>query len=216
MPSQCGRLANYASGNTFEDALAHHARTHLGINATSIDVGLVSDSSHFTTEGEFGNLSSYLGRYQHGWRGLQTNLEELRVVMRTIMRGSTAKGQKALPAQLVLGLGDRIVHDENSTGSFSRDKKFELRVVKTTNSTEGNAKQDVSALLSTATTMAEVSTAVEENIKELIAVSMGVSLNEIDSQRPLYDYGGKLIYNFFLCEDDAANKVNYSGFAPGS
>ncbi|KAK1977274.1 beta-ketoacyl synthase [Colletotrichum cereale] len=33
--------ANYAAGNTFEDALAHHARRHLGIAATSIDVGLM-------------------------------------------------------------------------------------------------------------------------------------------------------------------------------
>ncbi|QKX61998.1 uncharacterized protein TRUGW13939_09154 [Talaromyces rugulosus] len=182
--------ANYASGNTYEDALAHHARTHLGINATSIDVGLVSDSSHFTTAGEFGDLASYLGRYQHGWRGLQTNLEELSIVMRTIMRGSTTNGQGTIPAQVVLGLGDRIEHNESNTGGFSRDKKFELRVIKIGEQAGGsNGKQDVGTLLSIAKSMAEAASAVEENIKELVAAAMGVSLDEVDSQRPLYDYG---------------------------
>ncbi|KAJ5300725.1 uncharacterized protein N7443_005727 [Penicillium atrosanguineum] len=180
--------ANYASGNTFEDALAHHARNHLGINATSIDVGLVSDSSHFTTAGEFGDLASYLGRYQHGWRGLQTNLDELGVVIRAIMRGSTTNGQST-PAQIVLGLGDRIEQDEN-TGGFSRDKKFELRVVKDgSQAGDGKAKQDLGTLLTSATTMAEAAAAVEGNIKDLVAAAMGVSLEEIDAQKPLYDYG---------------------------
>jgi acyl transferase domain-containing protein/NADP-dependent 3-hydroxy acid dehydrogenase YdfG len=182
--------ANYASGNTFEDALAHHARTHLGINATSIDVGLVSDSLHFTAAGEFGDLASYLNRYQHGWRGLQTNLEELGVVMRAIMRGSTTNGQSA-PAQVVLGLGDHIEHNE-STGGFSRDKKFELRVVKIGNQAgNGKVEQDVGTLLSNATSMAEAAAAVEENIKDIVAAAMGVSLEEVDAQKPLYDYGGK-------------------------
>ncbi|KAH8690349.1 lovastatin nonaketide synthase [Phaeosphaeriaceae sp. PMI808] len=180
--------ANYASGNTFEDALAHHARTHLGINATSIDVGLVSDSSHFTTAGEFGDLASYLGRYQHGWRGLQTNLEELGVVMRAIMRGATTNGQSA-PAQVVLGLGNRIEHNE-STGGFSRDKKFELRVVEVGNQAgDSKAKQDVGTLLSNAKSITEAAAAVEENIKDLVAAAMGVSLEEVDAQKPLYDYG---------------------------
>ncbi|KAJ5135407.1 Lovastatin diketide synthase LovF [Penicillium bovifimosum] len=179
--------ANYASGNTFEDALAHHAHTHLGINATSIDVGLVSDSSHFTTAGEFGDLASYLGRYQHGWRGLQTNLGELGVVIRAIMRRST-KGQRT-PAQIILGLGDRIEHQVN-TGGFSRDKKFELRVVKVDNKAgDDTAKQDVGTLLANATNMAEAAAAVEDNIKELVAAAMGVSLGEVDAQKPLYDYG---------------------------
>ncbi|EFR00806.1 lovastatin nonaketide synthase [Nannizzia gypsea CBS 118893] len=180
--------ANYASGNTFEDALAHHARAHLGINATSIDVGLVSDSSHFTAAGEFGDLSSYLSRYQHGWRGLQTNLKELGVVMQAIMRRSTTLGQSA-PAQIVLGLGDRIEHNE-SAGGFSKDKKFELRVVKTGNdASDGKATQDVGVLLSNATSMAEAAVVVEDNIKELVAAAMGVPPEEIDSQKPLYDYG---------------------------
>jgi NADPH:quinone reductase-like Zn-dependent oxidoreductase/NADP-dependent 3-hydroxy acid dehydrogenase YdfG len=182
--------ANYASGNTFEDALAHHARAHLGINATSIDVGLVSDSSHFTKAGEFGDLASYLGKYQHGWRGLQTNLEELGILMRAIMRGSTTTGQSA-PAQIVLGLGDRIERNK-STGGFSRDKKFELRVVNVdTKDEDGSAKQDVGTSLANASSMREAAAAVEEDIKELIAISMGVAVEEVDSQKPLFDYGGK-------------------------
>ena len=184
--------ANYAAGNTFEDALAHHARHHLCINATSIDVGLVSDSSHFTAAGEFGDLASYLGRYQHGWRGLQTNLGELGVVMRAIMRGSTTDGRE-LPAQVVLGLSDHVERNESSTGGFSKDRKFELRVVSTGNqaSGDGKPKVDVSTLLSSASTMVEAATAVEEDIKNLVAAAMGVALDEVDSQRPLYDYGGK-------------------------
>ncbi|KAI8934469.1 hypothetical protein NX059_009197 [Plenodomus lindquistii] len=180
--------ANYASGNTFEDALAHYARTHLGINATSIDVGLVSDSSHFTKAGEFGDLASYLSRYQHGWRGLQTNLEELGVVMRAIMRGSTTNGRSA-PAQIVLGLGEGIEHNE-STGGFSKDKKFELRVVNVaTHLADGSAKRDVGSVLADATSMREAAVAVEDHIKEIIAASMGLAMEDIDSQKPLFDYG---------------------------
>lgn len=183
--------ANYASGNTFEDALAHYANTHLNINATSIDVGLVSDSSHFTNAGEFGDLASYLGRYQHGWKGLQTNLGELGVVMRAVMKRATTAGQRA-PAQLVLGLGEGIEHNE-SMGGFSKDKKFALRVVDVDTGSDGDSKQDVGTLLSSATTMAEAAAAVEDNIKELVAAAMGVSLDEVDSQKPLYDYGGMLL-----------------------
>ncbi|KAL2784619.1 hypothetical protein BJX66DRAFT_348187 [Aspergillus keveii] len=180
--------ANYAAGNTFEDALAHHARHHLGINATSVDVGFVIDSAHFTTAGEFGDLASYLGRYQHGWRGLQTNLDELGVVLRAIMRGSTTKGQ-GVPAQIVLGLEDRI-ETSKSTGGFSRDKKFELRIVHSGSQiSDGNDTQDVGTLLTSATTMAEAAAVVEENIKSLVAAAMGVSVDEVDAQKPLYDYG---------------------------
>ncbi|KAJ5215071.1 Type I Polyketide synthases (Type I PKS) [Penicillium chermesinum] len=180
--------ANYAAGNTFEDALAHHARHHLGINATSVDVGLVTDSAHFTNAGEFGDLAGYLGRYQHGWRGLQTNLDELGVVLRAIMRGSTTDGQ-SVPAQIVLGLEDRIEHNP-SIGGFSRDKKFELRVVNSASHlSDKSGKQDVGTLLTSATSMAQAVAAVEDNIKTLVAAAMGVSVDEIDAQKPLYDYG---------------------------
>ncbi|KAF2839930.1 ketoacyl-synt-domain-containing protein [Patellaria atrata CBS 101060] len=181
--------ANYASGNTFEDALAHYARAHLSIPATSIDVGLVSDSSHFTSAGEFGDLDNYLHRYQHGWKGLQTSLDELRVVLEAVMRGSTSNGQE-VPAQLVLGLGDNLVREEGSTG-FQKDRKFELRVTTAdAGASEGCGKGvSVGEMLSKATTVAEASAAVEDNMKAQIALAIGVEVEEVDGQKPLFDFG---------------------------
>jgi hypothetical protein len=97
-----------------------------------------------------------------------------------------------------LGLGDHIEQNE-SIGDFSRDKKFELCVVNNQNQDGDNkARQDVGTLLPNATTMAEAAAAVENNIKDLIATSMGVSLGDIDPQKPLFDYGGKFNVTFLL------------------
>lgn len=193
--------ANYASGNTFEDALAHYARTHLSIPATSIDVGLVSDSSHFTSAGEFGNLDNYLHKYQHGWTGLQTSLEELRVVLQAVMRGSTAGGEE-VPAQLVLGLGDGLVREDGTTG-FERDRKFDLRVVRRGNNAgEGREERaTVGEKLSKATTLGEASAVVEESFKAQIAAAIGVIIDEVDGQKPLFEYGGRFP-QFLLCFHD--------------
>ena len=184
--------ANYASGNTFEDALAQYARSHLSIAATSIDVGLVADSSHFTATGGFGELENYLHKYQHGWAGLQTSQEELRVVLKAVMRGSTADGQK-VPAQLVLGLGDRLVREPGSAG-FERDRKFELRMVSPEGNAAGGEGQEngvsVGERLGTATTIGEAAMAVEDNLKGHIAVDTGIDFDEVDGQKPLPEFGG--------------------------
>ncbi|KAL2140167.1 hypothetical protein VTI28DRAFT_4183 [Corynascus sepedonium] len=181
--------ANYASGNTFEDALARFARSHLGIPATSIDVGLVADSSHFTESGEFGNLEGYLHRYSHGWAGLQTTLEELRIVLQSVIRGATADGDD-VPAQLVLGLGDSLVRDDSATG-FQRDRKFELRLVRPESGGDeaGGKSESIGEKLSNATSLAEGAAAVEDYLKAQIAAAIGVEVSEVDSQKPLPEFG---------------------------
>lgn len=183
--------SNYASGNTFEDALAHYARSHLGIAATSLDIGLVSDSSHFTATGGFGELKNYLGRYQHGWAGLQCTVEELIVAVEAVMRGSTADGG-AIPAQLVFGLGDGLVRTEGSTG-YERDRKFDLRSRKITSDAAGASDSAVNVrdMLLKAVSLAEAAAAVERTFKLQIAASFDISVEEVDAQRPLPELGGK-------------------------
>lgn len=183
--------ANYASGNTFEDALAHYARKHLGIAATSIDVGLVSDSSHFTSAGEFGDLENYLHKYQHGWSGLQCTLDELRITLRAVMNGSTADGQD-IPPQVVLGLGDSLIREDGTAG-FERDRKFDHRVIQSGNSTGGDTVKGltVGEKLAKATTLGEAAGAVEESLKAQVAAAIGVEVDEVDGQKPLPEFGGE-------------------------
>ncbi|KAF4545822.1 Polyketide synthase [Lasiodiplodia theobromae] len=179
--------ANYAAGNTFEDALARHARTRLGVAATSVDVGLVTDSSHFTAAGEFGELDGYINRYSHGWKGLKTTVPELLVIAAALMRDAAA------PAQLVLGLADNLVR-RPAAGGFQNDRKFELRISRATAADEGSggdgAKKAATAdLLAQAATLAEATAVVEEDIKVQIAAAVGVAVDEVDAQRPLFDFG---------------------------
>lgn len=189
--------SNYASGNTFEDALANHARSHLGIRATSIDVGLVSDSSHFTSAGEFGDLDNYLHKYQHGWNGLQTTMEELRWALVAVMRGSTSSGSP-IPSQFVLGLGNTLVRQPGSTG-FERDRKFDLRVVAGEDEMDKDrgSEQSVGERLKNSTSVAEAAAVVELSLRKQIATSSGIPVDEVDAQRPLPEFGGKC-RSFFL------------------
>jgi hypothetical protein len=107
--------------------------------------------------------------------------------MRAAMRSS-----HTVPAQVVLGLGDGIEHVD---GGYTRDRKFVLRVRSASTDAvlgeDGQIKKDVTALLSSATTMAEAVQVVEDDIKALVAKAMGVEIAEVDVGKPLFDYGGK-------------------------
>ncbi|PSN59370.1 lovastatin nonaketide synthase [Corynespora cassiicola Philippines] len=182
--------ANYASGNTFEDALAQYARTHLGIPATSIDIGLVSDSSHFTSEGEFGDLENYLHRYSHGWKGLQCSMEELRVVMAGLMRRAEQQGINTSPVQIVLGLSDGLIQKQGSSG-FEHDRKFALRVIDNGGAMgSGDGKgASIGDMLKEASSLADAATVIEDDLKAQISVAIGVAVSEVDGQKPLFDFG---------------------------
>ncbi|ATY65339.1 Beta-ketoacyl synthase [Cordyceps militaris] len=182
--------ANYASGNTFEDALAQHAREHLGIRATSIDVGLVADSSHFTAAGGFGELKNYLNRYQHRWVGLRCTLDELCTALQSIMRSTTSDGS-ILPPQVILGLGDTFSRAFGGTG-FQRDGKFNLRLIKDDGNGDGSGAErveNVEEKLRAATSLTEAAEAVEHALKLQVAAAFGIEVEEVDVQRPLPELG---------------------------
>ncbi|KAJ4859016.1 KR domain-containing protein [Trichoderma breve] len=163
--------ANYAAGNTFEDALAVYANKHLGIAATSIDVGLVVDSSHFTSSGEFGELEDYLGRYSHGWTGLRCTVDELKVAV-------------------VLGLGDEFVH-QDATASFLRDQKFVHRLLDAPVADVDGASKGPSVIerLSNAASQAEAAVVVESVLKSLIGAAIGIDAEDVDASKPLPEFG---------------------------
>ncbi|EFY94057.2 Beta-ketoacyl synthase [Metarhizium robertsii ARSEF 23] len=158
-------------------ALAQHARHHLGIRATGTDVGW----------------------YQHGWNVLQTILEELRFALIAVIHGTAANAQNA-PAQLVLGLGNKLVYNSGSSG-FERDGKLDLRVLgEVDRGDESTKEESIGDTLKKATSLAEAAAAVELSLRKQIAISIGVYSDEVDVQRPLSEFGGKYWFAMMSCQ----------------
>ncbi|KAF4830615.1 Reducing polyketide synthase FUB1 [Colletotrichum siamense] len=174
--------SNYAAGNTFEDAFAHYRRSK-GLAATAIDVGLVTDSAHFT--GDF-DMDAYLQMYEHRWDGLQTTQKELDTVLRAAMRGRTADGRQIEP-QIVLGLGSSM-----PTGAaWTRDPKFSHRVNHDASASSGasESQQSASERIAKAETLADAALIFEDVLKTYAAQVMDIAPSEVDPEKAFYDFG---------------------------
>ncbi|KAI8270597.1 Reducing polyketide synthase FUB1 [Colletotrichum sp. SAR11_239] len=174
--------SNYAAGNTFEDAFAHYRRSK-GLAATAIDVGLVTDSAHFT--GDF-DMDAYLQMYEHRWDGLQTTQKELNTVLRAAMRGRTADGRQIEP-QIVLGLGSSM-----PTGAaWTRDPKFSHRVNHDASAGSGasESQQSASERIAKAETLADAALIFEDFLKTYAAQVMDIAPSEVDPEKAFYDFG---------------------------
>ncbi|KAF6827552.1 pksn polyketide synthase for alternapyrone biosynthesis [Colletotrichum plurivorum] len=177
--------SNYAAGNTFEDAFAHYRRSQ-GLAATAIDVGLVTDSAHFT--GGF-DMNAYLQMYEHRWEGLQTTQCELDTVLKAAMRGRTADGRPIEP-QIVLGLGSSMPGGASGV-SWTKDAKFVHRVSHDSSSRPGAStdRQSAGERIAKAETSQDAVTVVEEVLKSYAAQAMDVSPDEVDAEKAFYDFG---------------------------
>ncbi|KAI6359386.1 hypothetical protein MCOR25_007080 [Pyricularia grisea] len=199
--------ANYAAGNAFLDAVASAASP--GANLVSLDVGLVADSSHFTEPGSSStvaalerkgdnksapDMTSYLSMYDHGWRGLQTTTARLTAVLEAAMRSRDER--RGFPSHIVVGLGEGVVA---MPGQWMNDRKFEHRVRRqeTTGDADADVDGDRSLLspgaaemaLKSAATSVDAVAVVQRTLKGLVAEAMGMKSDDIDSSKPLFDYG---------------------------
>ncbi|TLD08012.1 hypothetical protein PspLS_12072 [Pyricularia sp. CBS 133598] len=199
--------ANYAAGNTFLDAVASAAGP--GANVFSLDVGLVTDSSHFTNPGSSStvaalgrkgendsarDMSSYLSMYGHGWRGLQTTTARLEAVLEAAMQSRSER--RTLPRQLVVGLGERVAA---VPGQWMNHRKFEHRVRRREVGGDGKAGVDgdrsllspgaAEMALKSAGTAVDAVVVVERTLKALVAEAMEMKSEDVDSSKPLFDYG---------------------------
>ena len=115
-----------------------------------------------------------------------------------VMRGTAANSQ-TVPAQLVLGLGNKV-YKSGSMG-FERDGKLDLRVLGEVDRGDGSTKEEsVGDTLKKATSLAEAAAAGELSSRKQVAISMGVHSDEVDVQRPLPKFGGKYWFVMMSCQ----------------
>ena len=170
--------ANYCAGNAYEDAIAHY-RHKQGLPATTLNVGLVTDASHFNADS---TVEDYLKRYSH-WLPAQVTTQEMQVVLAAAMRGQTANGT-TVPTQLLVGITDDIERDGRNL--WPDDRKFDHRVRHSANSQSSSKNK-----LESAASVEDAAAAVKDALVANVAAAIAVAPEDIDVEKPLYSFGGK-------------------------
>jgi hypothetical protein len=179
--------ANYAAGNTYEDAVAHYRRAQ-GLVATTLNVGLVTDASHFTADS---TIEDYLKRYGH-WASAVVTDREMQTVLEAVMRGSH-EGFSNTPTQLLVGINGHVPRSQDGLNPWSKDRKFDHRIQKSAESiasANGNTRSLAEAL-ERAKSGQEAVVTIENALRSHVAAAMTAAAEDIDSEKPLYSFGSE-------------------------
>lgn len=180
---------NYAAGNTYQDALAHHRRRR-GLKACTIDVGMVLGvgflANETTDDRVYENMNSWI------MSGIRER--EFLGVLQAAILGRSVDGAAAVPAQMSIGLGTGGMWTQAGKEDpyYFRDAKFAHLASIDTHQLVQKAQEDSIQLgvqLARAANVDQATEVVAEAMVKKLARSMMVPVEDIDASRSVSNYG---------------------------
>ena len=178
--------ANYAAGNTYQDALANY-RASKNLPATSIDVGMILGVG-FVAE----NLEAIDNLKNWGFVGIRE--EEFHIILASAITGY-AKGETPIPNQIITGLGTGGMIKQSGIQEepfwFSDTKFAHMRLVDTHQliANVNDSSAQLQNLLGEVTSLTAASEVICEALTTKLAKSMMMPVEDIDSSKPANAYG---------------------------
>ncbi|KAK6072395.1 polyketide synthase [Seiridium cupressi] len=179
---------NYAAGNTYQDALAHHRRS-LGQKACTIDVGMILGvgflASESTDDRVYENMNSWI------MAGIRE--KEFLGILQAAIQGQSIIGSEVPPqVSTGLGTGGMWTHAGKEDPYYFRDAKFaHLARIDTHQLVQNNQEDSIQlqVQLSRASNVDQATEFVAEAMVKKLARSMMVPVEDIDASRSVSNYG---------------------------
>ncbi|CAO2653522.1 Nn.00g029330.m01.CDS01 [Neocucurbitaria sp. VM-36] len=182
-PSQ----AQYAAGNTYQDALAHYRRSH-GLKAISVNLGIMRDVGILAETGTTGNIKLWeevLGIREPAFHAL----------MKSLINQQCRDALEDCAVQVCTGLGtaDIMATHGLAQPEYFNDPRFGPLAVNSftvASSAEAHsAGVNLAARISKAIDMDQVTEMMTEALVNKTADILQMPASEVDPSRPLYRYG---------------------------
>lgn len=178
---------NYAAGNAFLDALSSYCRVHGG-QAVSIDLGPILGAGMLTQDED--KLNSLLASGFYGIR----HEDFLTIIKHAIMMEVFPKVE--MPHQVILGVGSGglILQNQPADPYWSRTALYSyMNLVdmpaSALNQAAVGAKNDFKSRLASFSEIEPAKAAVSEGLCSMLAKSMSMTQEEVDSSQPPNAYG---------------------------
>jgi acyl transferase domain-containing protein/D-arabinose 1-dehydrogenase-like Zn-dependent alcohol dehydrogenase/SAM-dependent methyltransferase/NADP-dependent 3-hydroxy acid dehydrogenase YdfG len=198
--------ANYAAGNTFQDAFAVYRRS-LGLKAQSIDLGITTGVG-WVEENARHDEKNHLNRMS----AIHVKAEYFMSIFGRAMAGHFGSGHDAnsgeksnmLPAQLQMGAGSGGLERLNTVGGMGGEFEWLRKFARFSYLAALDAREDGSAgplggdsgglealkqQLGAATSITQAAELCQEALVTKLAKSIMISASDVDTSKPLHHFG---------------------------